>query len=203
LRDAVTIPTSTLATPPAITAEQPTTRTPESLPEAAQDTLSTSIAARARQIAVASFTIPTRTQVSLLGRTTSMRAKTAPCTATTEITVVGRATVATAGNPSTSRSQSCKPNSKCAAKARSVPRTSTRCAVTVALAWEGVDGGSRHPPRAGNMPIFPVLVPVRQDVHRAHLSLCFAAHRNESELRLYAKQKKVDVEDGIELCNLD
>jgi hypothetical protein len=150
LRDAVTIPISTLTTLLAIAAEQPTTRTPESLPEAAQETSATSIAARARQIAVALFTTPTptRTQVSLPGRTTSMRAKTAPCTATTAIAVVGRATVATAGNPSTSRSQSCKPNSKCA-RARSVPRTSTRCAVTAALAWEEVDGGSRHPPRGG------------------------------------------------------
>jgi hypothetical protein len=54
------------------------------------------------------------------------------------------------------------------------------------------------------MPVFPrthSLVPVPQDMHRARLSLCFAAHGNESDLKLYATQKKVDVEDGIQLCN--
>src|SRR5439155_18785047 len=74
-------------------------------------------------------------------RTTSMQAKTARCTVTTEIAVVGRPTAATAGNPSIGQNQSCKPNSKCAAKALSVIKTLTRCAASVALPCVEAVGG--------------------------------------------------------------
>src|SRR6266699_946412 len=104
---------------------------------------------RARLGAAGSFTTPTRTQVLLRVRTTSMQAKTARCTVTTEIAVVGRPTAATAGNPSIGQNQGCKPNSKCAAKALSVIKTLTRCAASVALpcveAVGGVEALRPHP----------------------------------------------------------
>src|SRR5215472_13694300 len=132
LQDAAITPTYTPATPLATAAERPITRTPESWPEAALVTLAISIAARVRQIAAASFTIPTQTLVSLRAKTTFMPARTAPCTATTGRAATGRATAAAAGNPSTNPSQSCKPNNKCAARASSAIRISTRCEVSVA-----------------------------------------------------------------------
>jgi hypothetical protein len=71
--------------------------------------LATFIVARARRIAASSFTTPTRMQVSPRGRTTSMRARTALCTATTGRVATGRATVEVACKQSTSRNQSCNP----------------------------------------------------------------------------------------------
>src|SRR5215472_1481802 len=118
LRDVVTTPTSTLGTPLAIAAVQPTTRTLELWLGAARDMLATSIAAKAQQIAGVSYTTPTRMRVSLLGRTTSMRARTGPCTATIGIAVVGRAIAATAGNRWTSHNQRCEPSKKCEPRAR-------------------------------------------------------------------------------------
>lgn len=56
-----------------------------------------------------------------------------PFTATTGIAVIGRVTAATAGNLSIGRSPSGEPSSKCVIKARSALRTSTPCAVSVAL----------------------------------------------------------------------
>src|SRR4030095_6268910 len=139
-QDAVTTPTSTLATRPAIEAERRTTRILESWPVAARDMLATFTVARARRIAVASFTTPTRMQVSPRGRTTSMRARTALCTATTGRVATGRATVEVAGKQSTSRSQRCKTNRKCAAKEHRVPRTSVRCALPAVFEWAEVGG---------------------------------------------------------------
>src|SRR2546429_7688829 len=129
----VTTPISTRGTLTDTAVAPPTTRTLVSSQAVELDMWATFTPGRARLGAAGSFTTPTRTQVLLRVRTTSMQAKTARCTVTTEIAVVGRPTAATAGNPSIGQNQGCKPNSKCAAKALSVIKTLTRCAASVAL----------------------------------------------------------------------
>src|SRR6266480_1626183 len=109
----------------------------------------------------------TRTRVLLRVRTTSMQAKTARCTVTTEIAVVGRPTAATAGNPSIGQNQSCKPNSKCAAKALSVIKTLTRRAASVALPCVEAVGGV-EPLRP-----HPKGLPPRKSGNEGHVPLPF------------------------------
>jgi hypothetical protein len=87
----------------------------ESLSEAARDTQATSIPqGSANRVG---FIYNTNTNAGIAaGKTTSTLARTVPCTVITAIPEVGRATAEVAGNPSTSRSQSCKGNRKCAGR---------------------------------------------------------------------------------------
>jgi hypothetical protein len=146
--DAATTPTSTRGTLMITVGPPHTTRTPASLQGAEPDSSATSTPDKARPGAAGSFTTQIPTPVWLPERTTSTPAKMAPYTATTEIAAVGPLAAETVGNPSKGHSQSCKANSKCATKARSETRTSTRGAASAVRAC-GAEAGAVNTPMLG------------------------------------------------------